>query len=309
MTIGPERRRMLARESRRLCATLGASAAREVLLAAVTTRVARTAMTDGELRATAPILLRMGLSGTRSPKRFVSRPDRGKGGFSNRFATRHPQRHPEARWLVYLARDRRAAAAAQHAEDQQTSSEFAATLRYPECCTTFYRLRWSRAERCHQGDLFPFSDAATPPGVAGHALLNFGANYFGGGWTSFFPCSLTCPNAIQLLRSDRRHVRSIDPRLAEEADEQASRPIVYTEYRGIAQLGTWSVSGDDAVIQYDPASVTLTVAPSAGPLWRALSMADGIRPAGRRGVDLMRGRTLVHRHRAPDVFVRWFSDY
>jgi hypothetical protein len=265
-------------------------------------------MTDEELRATAASLLRMGLCAARSPKRFVSRPDRGKGGFSNRFATRHPQRHPEARWLVYLARNRRAAVAAQHAEDRDSSDEFASTLRYPECCMAFYRRQWSLAERCHQGDLFPFSNEATTTRIPGHLLLNFGANYFGGGWTSFFPCSLTCSSAVQLLREDRLRVRSIDPDLANEADIQASRPIVYTEFRGIAQLGVWNLAQDSSIIRYDPRSVTLTVSPLSSPLWRALSIADGIRQMGRRGFDLLRGSAVVHRHRAPDAFVRHFSD-
>ena len=291
----------------RIWETLGAATAREVLLAAVSDRVARTVMTDGELSAVAPALLELGLCAARSHKRFVSRPDRGKGGFSNRFATRHPQQHLEARWLLYIARDRQRADAAHRAEDGASSSDLGENLRYPACCVKWYGAAWPSAEQNHQGDLFPLSHESSVPLVACHPLLNFSANYFGGGWTSFFPCSLNCDAAARSLAQDRDLLYAVSPRLAAEADRHARCPVIYTEFRGIAQIARWEMDNSNHLLAYDPDHVAISLSSPRGRLWSAVLRADRIRPTGLFGFELLRGARRLHRDRSSDAFVRWFT--
>lgn len=286
---------------------VGVSGTRELLLATAGDRVARLAVTDGELFTIAPVMLRMGLEATRSPRRFVSRPDRGKGGFSNRFASRHPQRHPEARWLLYVARRRELAEHARRAEAGESVDGFGQLLKYPTCCTEWYQRTWPIAEAHHQGDLFPLAHKSSAPLIAGHALLNFGANYFGGGWASFFACSLTCRDALAVIDHDRKVIQEIAPSIAHEADLLARLPVVYTEYRGIAQLTNSTVDSAGGVIMFDPDTVTVTEKPPLRPLWRKLLTADAVRPIGISGFELFRGHRLIHRERTMDAFVRWFD--
>jgi hypothetical protein len=298
----------IAQTGNRVAEILGGAAAREIILAATGTKIARIAVTDGELNRVAPHLLALGLLAARSERKYVSRPDRGKGGFSNRFATRHPQRHPEARWLLYVASDREQAQAALDADGEGGDHDLGGLLRYPACCIAWYERVWRRAERHHQGDLFPLAHAATPVSTGSHRLLNFGANYFGGGWTSFFPCSLRCDAAIAQLTEERTLVRAVAPELAAQADELSLCPIVYTEFRGVAQLRKTAVDVRGETMHFEPTAVTLTLPAPRGSLWRSLLQGDSLRPTGRSGLEILRkGRTL-HRERRSDAFIRWFAD-
>ena len=307
MTRSPFRESALSEPSTRLRDLIGGVAAREVILAAAGVKVARIALTDLELGKVASILVGLGLEATRSPRKYVSRPDRGKGGFSNRFASRHPQGHPEARWLLYIARSREEAESARRGEEGGSSDLFGDLLGYPPCCVAWYAISWPLAEQRHQGDLFPLAHQATPVGVAGHALLNFGANYFGGGWTSFFPCSLTCTAAIAYLRREREEVCRRAPSLVDQADEESALPLVYAEYRGVAQLRGTEVDKRAHVLRYDPGRLTITLPAPRGSLWRSMLNGDTLRPIGVFGLDVLRGARVLHRERRGDAFLRWFS--
>ena len=285
----------------------GVGVARELVLTMLDGRVSRIGIAEAMLDQLEPMLTERELFHRRSSSSHAPRRDRGKGGFCNRFADEKEAISVEPHWLLYVSQTPEALRRAQEAEESDDSRGLGNELRYPICCISLYGKVWEHAARYHQGDLFPIAHVATPPGVSGHMLLNFSANYFGGGWTSFFPCSLTCSNAIASLTSERNLVAAAAPKLAAAADAEARCAVVYTEYRGVTQIRLYRADEARGVLTYDSSTLTVTLERPRNAIFRALVEGDTIVPTGLFGFDIERsGKTLL-RERSSDAFVRWFK--
>jgi hypothetical protein len=289
-------------------ARLGRATAREIVLTLADGRVSRFGIGRTELAAYEKFFGGLGLSCAHSTSLHVPKRDVGKGGYCNRFVDSFAVDHPDAHWLFYVGPTNESVAASKASEEADDDNGLGRNLRYPRCCIDWYTDAWQHALRRHQGDLFPLTHASSPVSTAGHALLNFSANYFGGGWTSFFPCSLRCPEAIASLENDRRRIRTLVPDLAQEMDLAAGCPIVYTEFHGLAQLGAWKLDPERLAIQYNPKSIVLTLRKPRSILFKALLNADTIVVTGHFGFDVECAGVRIHREVGRSSFVRWFTD-
>lgn len=291
-----------------LQASVGCGGAREIILTSLVGRVSRLIVTEPEAEAVENSVALLGLHLVRSAEKYVTVADEGKGGYSNTFAEEHPQDHPEARRILYVGMSVESATAAMLSEEDSDDNSLGEDLRYPTCCVNWYAAAWPVARQEHQGDLFPLSQGRSVPHEAGDALLNFGANYFGAGWTSFFPCSLTCSSASYSLAREREMIESVAPGLAGQLDSHALRAIAYTERRGIAQLEDSNWDPGTQRLRYDPAGLTITLDDPDSQAWTAaLVRGDGLRQLGTYGFEVMRGGAVLHRETSAGAFVRWFE--
>lgn len=297
----------VAEATSRVEAALGRAAARELCLTLLDGRVSRIGVARYELDRIERLFRDLDLFVARSPEFHVPKRDIGKGGYCNRFAERFDADHPQAHALLYVGQDVDLVRRSRDAEADEDDAALGSSLRYPPCCVAWYEAAWLIALERHQGDLFPLSHAATPAYQSGRSLLNFSANYFSGGWLSFFPCSLACSAAHDSVARERALVAGYAPALAAYLDEETACAVVYTEFKGIAQVRSFEVDASRAALQYDRTALTLTLRRPTSRLARALLQGDTLVSTGTFGFDVeQRGRT-IHSESGARAFVRWFD--
>jgi hypothetical protein len=282
----------------------GASAAREVCLSATDGRVSRIALPNAQITIFQQIAHSLGLNAWQSKIQQVPKADIGKGGFANQNYATFDADHPWLHTLVYVANKLSDAQAAATNESQGDTTLVAASLRYPACCTRFYEEHCEQAASHHQGDLFPLSVHKSSYGISAPATLNFASNYFGGSWCSFFPCSLDCVPAQNLIHHERQQVRRYAPRLASQIDAHARGAIVYTEYNGVAWIP--QAHQDRLCIRYAPESIHVTLDSNLSAPFRALSAGDGVHPLSNGGFRVLAGTTIVWEETSRGSYARLF---
>lgn len=283
----------------------GAAVAREICLTSVDARVSRIAIPEEQLGSFQQLVQDLGLHVALSDERHVPKPDIGKGGYSNQCYASFDDDHPYIHRLLYVAAAASEADLARRSEAAEDAAVLGAALRYPSCCTAFYESNAALAAEAHQGDLFPL--AAGPRGdFAAHSfLLNFAANYFDGGWCSFFPCHLDCDAALARLKRERHLVRQAAPLLAARLDEASSGSIIYTEYDGVAWIKRATLEGRDIV--YPESELVVTLAPPLTGLFQALLEGDRIRSIPGHGFSIYAGGSLLWEERRRGSYARLFS--
>jgi hypothetical protein len=285
---------------------LGLGVAREVALTFLNNRVSRLSIKKSEIEIIESLFRKYNFNTACSYTLHVPLRDRGKGGYCNRFADQFDNDHPDAHYLLYIGRDEKEVQMSLVAEELGNDTQLGSNLGYPECCIDWYNSVWPIALKYHQGDLFPLSNKNTPPFVDCNYLLNFSANYFGGSWSSFFPCSLICSKASNINQKNRELINDFDKKLAQKIDELSKCAVVYTEYNGIFQIKKSKINYKTMKLVYDSQKMIITLSRPSSRIALALMNGDTLVPTGVTGFDIESNGKTIYREKSKQAFVRWF---
>ena len=262
---------------------------REILLAAHGQKVARLCLSEMEIPWMVAELEKNGLRVGLHPRKLILSPDQGKGGWVSGYGTEVSLESPLPGYIqLYTGRDPTRVLEAQKAEHACRFGAFGRLLAYPPCCIAFYEASLPVAEQ-EQGDFLLTLLDASLKGRSEQlpvfpAWTNVGAQYFGYGLISFYPCSFFCAEAATAAREAWRLLRMYDRELADQALAAARLPLLYTEYEGVYAFHEAELEGNTLV--YDNSSIECSL---RGILADVLSAGD---------------RILIHSARSVEVFCR-----
>jgi hypothetical protein len=195
-----------------------------------------------------------------SQKHF--RKDRGKGGWTNLYNDRAFTGRRVPQYLIYIAQSQTAAEEALLLEARDDES-FGELLGYPECCRNAFTRNFPTSLD-KQGDLVPIVADQTTSSAPWPFLLNIAPRYFEECLVSFYPCSYTCPNALEIAVEAYTLINYYLPDYGRRLRKIFCSAVLYTEYRGV-YLFPWSRL-DGEFVSYDPRELMMTTSNRIGAL-------------------------------------------
>lgn len=282
-------------------------ALREVLLAAHGLKVARLCPQEGDIPAIVEILEKTGLYIGLHKHKLLLSADQGKGGWISGYGIELPLETPVDGFLqMYIGRNAEHVLAAQKAEHTYQYAYFGKLLGYPPCCIEFYEKNLKTAEM-EQGDFFLDLLTASINYLGGKlpvfpSLTNIGAQYFGYGLLSFYPCSFFCPHAMREAEIAIQLIQRYDPDLACAALAASRMPLLYTEYEGIYAFPEASLKGP--YLFYDAEQVKNTL---NGVISDLLHRGDRILIRSAHSVHIYKGNDLLARLESPRLGMLLFD--
>jgi len=224
----------------------------------------RTSIKKNNFRTIEPILSKYGLFYRldQEPNKYYL--DRGKGGWSNIYAPNKVPFKKNKELLLYIGTSR---SNTDNAADAEIKSDerFGKALSYPDCCRSAFERNFPIALK-KQGDLVPLvADQTLEPGPWSF-LLNIPARYFTIQVVSFYPCSYTCCEALNVAKSYYAVIKEYLPELAVAIKSTMASPVLYTEYRGIYLFENSRIIGNK--LQYDGSNVLMTTDNNFGKIIR-----------------------------------------
>lgn len=171
-----------------------------------------------------------------SGSEWSSRPDTGKGGYTNRTGPmRRARAGSGASRMLVVSADENRALLAWACLAFGWDALLGRMLGYPDCCVDAFASRWPEAAEHHQGDLVVPSLRAS-----GAAPFDWRANnlarYLGWELIQHFPCRYDCEATLELGRIHQRVLAAHEPQYAAELEQVLSWPVLYTEKNGVALL-------------------------------------------------------------------------
>lgn len=268
---------------------------REILLASCGLKVARTCMSDDDLRAFLPVVEQSNLKIALSSEKYLHRKDIGKGGWSNSLEGAVPPDHPGGLFNVYIATDEYLADLGLKAEERSYQDEFGLLLGIPECCRDAY-VRAHPVARVKQNDLIPIVLDNTTGPTPYNSWNNYVSQYFGRTLLSFFPCSFNCPLAAEFAQKSFTLLQQFSRSWAMEFIKLQRTNILYTEYLGLHLFRSSFYS--EGWMNYDPALIEST---EVTEISECLGAGDRLKVLDRHGIEVYDGKRFVNRLQDEDI--------
>jgi len=179
---------------------------------------------------------------------------------------------------------------------------FGEALSYPDCCRSAFERNFQIAIK-KQGDLVPLvADQTLDPGPWPF-LLNTPARYFLRQVISFYPCSYTCREALNLAKGYYAVIKEFLPELAIAMRSMMASPILYTEYRGIYLFEHARIIENK--LQYEGSNVHMTTDNSLGKIIR---LSDGLIAHAPDEVEFFNGHESLKTLKGNNIRMMLFDD-
>jgi hypothetical protein len=261
----------------------------------------RTSIKKNNFRMIEPLLSKYGLYHRldQEPNRCYI--DHGKGGWSNIYDPKKVPFKKNKELLLYIGTSRSNADNAADAEIKD-DERFGEALSYPDCCRSAFERNFQIAIK-KQGDLVPLvADQTLDPGPWPF-LLNTPARYFLRQVISFYPCSYTCSEALNLAKGYYAVIKEYLPELAIAMKSMMASPILYTEYRGIYLFEHARIIENK--LQYEGSNVHMTTDNSLGKIIR---LSDGLFVHAPDEVEFFNGHESLKILKGNNIRMMLFDD-
>jgi len=211
---------------------IGYASIREIIQVIHEKKIARLSLNDAELFAASKIFDSLGLPYFLSDRKYLSKEDTGKGGFSNSFYGTVGLNVPVGSFLVYIGWNKEQVAEARFAETSGDNSLLGKYLGYPKCCIHAFT-------RAQPESAVAQNDFTLPILKKNNRELSYDPfsihlpMYFGYGLFSHFPCSTNCSSTSSMSHQTLKTLSQVDNTLAGNFSRYQSASYLYTEFDGI----------------------------------------------------------------------------
>ncbi|MFH1605783.1 MAG: DUF483 domain-containing protein [Nanoarchaeota archaeon] len=105
-------------------------------------------------------------------------------------------------------------------------------LGYPNCCTDFYiKNRTEAGEK--RNDDYTLITLQKSKGFVFPFYLNNALRYFNSAIITFFPCSYSCPKAIDLSKKIFQEIQKASPEFTNFLEDKLKCVVIYTDFDGV----------------------------------------------------------------------------
>lgn len=214
---------------------------RELIEALLGIRSARVQVSDRGLNALDGLARRYGFGASVGDRKILCTPNPARGLWSDSIAESVALTDHRGDFVVYLSRAQKDADRAREADFMGNNDALDHALGIPICCRrAFGRRAEAQPDRDPLSQLLEASDplATVPIG------MNVVAQHFGGGFLSYYPCSLQCPRSARLARDRFALLSLVDEHFALRLAHPCRRSYVVfaTGIAALAPLGQPSLA-------------------------------------------------------------------